>query len=75
MPDYRRSWVPGGTYFFTVALFERKKDLLVAEIERLFAKGLPRQERLSAGVARSAVSGIDGIGNTRSATSAIWRTM
>lgn len=35
MPDYRRNWVPGGTYFFTVALLERKQDLLVAEIERL----------------------------------------
>jgi putative transposase len=96
MPDYRRNWVPGGTYFFTVALLERKRDLLVAEIgllreavrrvkrlypfeiiawvvlpdhlhcvltlppgdadyatrwrliKLLFAKGLPKQERLSA---------------------------
>lgn len=32
MPDYQRSWVPGGTYFFTVALLKRKRDLLVAEI-------------------------------------------
>lgn len=35
MPDYRRNWVPGGTYFFTVALLERKRDLLVTEIESL----------------------------------------
>jgi putative transposase len=35
MPDYRRNFVPGGTYFFTVALLERKRDLLVAEIELL----------------------------------------
>ncbi|SFK89186.1 putative transposase [Nitrosomonas aestuarii] len=35
MPDYRRNWVPGGTYFFTVALLERKRDLLVVEIDRL----------------------------------------
>lgn len=35
MPDYRRNWVPGGTYFFTVALLERKQDLLVTEIGRL----------------------------------------
>jgi putative transposase len=96
MPDYRRNWVPGGTYFFTVALLERKRDLLVTEIgllqeavrrvkrlypfeiiawvvlpdhlhcvwtlppgdadyatrwrliKLLFAKGLPKQERLSA---------------------------
>jgi putative transposase len=32
MPDFRRNWVPGGTYFFTVALLERKRDWLVAEI-------------------------------------------
>ncbi len=35
MPDYRRNWVPGGTYFFTVNLLERKRDLLVTEIELL----------------------------------------
>ncbi|MBM4208463.1 MAG: transposase [Gammaproteobacteria bacterium] len=96
MPNYRRNFVAGGTYFFTVALLERKRDLLVAEIatlreavrrvkrlypfdivawvvlpdhlhciwtlpagdadyptrwrliKLLFAKGLPKQERLSA---------------------------
>jgi putative transposase len=35
MPDYRRNWVPGGTYFFTVNLLERRSDLLVVEIELL----------------------------------------
>jgi putative transposase len=35
MPDYRRNWVPGGTYFFMVNLLERSSDLLVAEIELL----------------------------------------
>jgi putative transposase len=35
MPDYRRNWVPGGTYFFTVALLERKRDLLATEIGSL----------------------------------------
>jgi putative transposase len=35
MPDYRRNWVQGGTYFFTVNLLERKRDLLVTEIELL----------------------------------------
>lgn len=29
MPDYRRFRIPGGTYFFTVNLLERKQDLLV----------------------------------------------
>ena len=35
MPDYRRNRVPGGTYFFTVNLFERKSRVLVAEINSL----------------------------------------
>lgn len=33
MPDYRRFRVPGGTYFFTVNLLERKLDLLVRHID------------------------------------------
>src|SRR5689334_1442144 len=32
MPKYRRNWVPGGTYFFTVNLENRQSNLL---IERL----------------------------------------
>jgi putative transposase len=35
MPNYRRNWVPGGTYFFTVNLRDRRSDLLVVEIEAL----------------------------------------
>ena len=35
MPDYRRYRVPGGTYFFTVNLLERRADLLVRHIEAL----------------------------------------
>jgi putative transposase len=35
MPDYRRFRVPGGTYFFTVNLLERKGDLLVRHIDDL----------------------------------------
>ncbi len=36
MPNYRRLWRPGGTYFFTVNLLERHgNDLLVREIDRL----------------------------------------
>ena len=27
MPDYRRAYVPGGTYFFTVKTFERQPIL------------------------------------------------
>jgi putative transposase len=32
MPNYRRVWVPGGTYFFTVNLLERHRRLLVDRI-------------------------------------------
>lgn len=33
MPNYRRAFVPGGTWFFTVNLLERKNnDLLIREI-------------------------------------------
>ena len=35
MPNYRRSLVPGATYFFTVTLADRTSDLLTREIERL----------------------------------------
>jgi putative transposase len=37
MPNYRRIWVPGGTYFFTVNLLERKRRLLVEHIDALRA--------------------------------------
>ena len=36
MPDYCRSRVPGGTFFFTVSLDNRRSDLLVREIETLW---------------------------------------
>ena len=35
MPDYRRNRVPGGTYFFTVNLLERRECLLVEYIDAL----------------------------------------
>lgn len=36
MPDYRRAFVPGGTYFFTVSLLERRdNDLLVRHVSAL----------------------------------------
>lgn len=37
MPDYRRNRVPGGTFFFTVNLANRRSDLLVREVETLRA--------------------------------------
>ena len=36
MPDYRRAWCPGGTYFFTVNLLQRQgNDLLTGHIDLL----------------------------------------
>lgn len=36
MPDYRRAWHPGGTYFFTVNLLQRHgNDLLTRHIDLL----------------------------------------
>lgn len=37
MTDYRRAMTPGGTWFFTVALADRKSSLLTDEIDRLRA--------------------------------------
>lgn len=46
MPDYRRFRIPGGTYFFTVNLLERKQDLLVRHIDELReAVRITRRER------------------------------
>ncbi len=46
MPDYRRNRVPGGTYFFTVNLLDRRSDLLVARIDVL--RGAVRDVRVRA---------------------------
>ncbi|WP_435946499.1 REP-associated tyrosine transposase [Dryocola sp. BD586] len=35
MPNYRRSYVPGGTWFFTVNLFHRHSDLLTRHLAEL----------------------------------------
>jgi putative transposase len=35
MPNYRRAFVPGGCWFFTVNLLERRQSLLVDRIESL----------------------------------------
>jgi putative transposase len=35
MPNYRRSWVPGGTYFFTVVTWNRRPILTHAESREL----------------------------------------
>jgi len=46
MPDYRRFRVPGGTYFFTVNLLERRLDTLVRHVDALReAVRVTRRER------------------------------
>jgi putative transposase len=35
MSNYRRAWVQGGTYFFTVNLLERRHRLLVERVDLL----------------------------------------
>ena len=35
MPEYRRNRVPGGTFFFTLKLLDRRSDLLVAHVDVL----------------------------------------
>ncbi|EWC39694.1 REP-associated tyrosine transposase [Stutzerimonas stutzeri] len=46
MSNYRRSRVPGGTWFFTVTLADRRSRLLVDEIARLRqAYGLTQRSR------------------------------
>jgi putative transposase len=46
MPDYRRNRVPGGTFFFTVNLLDRRSTLLVARIDAL--RGAVRRVRIRA---------------------------
>ena len=35
MPDYHRNFVPGGSYFFTVNLLDRRRDLLARHVDLL----------------------------------------
>jgi REP element-mobilizing transposase RayT len=35
VPDYLRNRVPGGTFFFTANLLDRRSDLLVTQIDAL----------------------------------------
>jgi putative transposase len=45
MPNYRRAFVPGGCWFFTVNLLERQKTLLVEHIELRLAVATTRRTR------------------------------
>jgi putative transposase len=46
MPEYRRNRIPGGTFFFTVNLLNRRSDLLVTRI--IVLRGAIRQARFRA---------------------------
>jgi putative transposase len=46
MPDYRRSRVPGGTYFFTANLWDRDSQLLTIAIDGLRAAVKKTRQRL-----------------------------
>ena len=46
MPNYRRAFVPGGCWFFTVNLLERRRRLLVEEIDALRDATLRTKARL-----------------------------
>src|SRR5215218_2863431 len=42
MPNYRRAFIPGGCWFFTVNLLERRRTLLVDHIDSL--RSVDRQD-------------------------------
>jgi putative transposase len=45
MPRYRRAIIPGGTFFFTVAIANRSGDLLIRAVDRLRGVYRSVQER------------------------------
>ena len=58
MPNYRRAFIPGGTWFFTVNLLQRHgNDLLVREIDLLRAsvRHVKRRYRLGCVTGTSAL--------------------
>ena len=45
MPQYIRAFVPGGTFFFTVTLLERRRKLLTGHIDGLRASFMAARQR------------------------------
>ena len=45
MPQYIRAFVPGGTFFFTVTLLERRRKLLTEHIDDLRASFIAARQR------------------------------
>jgi REP element-mobilizing transposase RayT len=45
MPQYLRAFIPGGTFFFTVALLERHRKLLTEHLDNLRASFMAARQR------------------------------
>jgi putative transposase len=45
MPHYLRAWVPGGTFFFTLATFDRRRILSHRKSRRILAKAVTEVRR------------------------------
>ena len=45
MPQYIRAFIPGGTFFFTVTLLERRRNLLTEHIDNLRAAFMAARRR------------------------------
>lgn len=45
MPQYIRSWVPGGTYFFTLATLSRRRIFSRPESRRILVKAVTKVRR------------------------------
>jgi putative transposase len=65
MPNYRRAFTPGGCWFFTVNLLDRRRRLLTDHIDalraatRLTQTRHPIHHRRHGGAARSHPRGLD----------------
>jgi REP element-mobilizing transposase RayT len=62
MPNYRRAFVPGGCWFFTVNLLDRRRRLLTDHIDALREATRLTQTRYQrhGGAARSHPRGLEG---------------
>ena len=45
MPHYLRAWVPGGTFFFTIATFGRRRIFNHSECRRILGKTVNQVRR------------------------------
>lgn len=45
MPQYQRALIPGGTFFFTVTLLERRRKLLTEHFDNFRVSLMPARQR------------------------------